>query len=103
MESQTQSSKQETVTQGHIDLVKQYFGKEISANFTYVNDGYLQITNNINTRGFVFTGPFQCDRDHEQRMLKRMNRDRADGKTIDAYFVNNLPEVQISGYEWRAN
>ena len=82
-------------------LIKQYFNvREDLTDFQRRNDYRgLQLRRADNTKGYVFVGPLQLDRDFERRMVETRQFYSSDNNTILRSFTDF--ENDLAGFSWR--
>jgi len=81
--------------------IKEYFNiKEDLAQFKSRNGGQgLEVVNQDNSRGYVFVGSLQLERDFENRMEKIMQWYQSGNRRIFKKFTDY--EEQLAGFSWR--
>jgi len=98
------------ISGGHIsrnkleEWVREYFGSDVDlSNFVRRNDqrGFgLELRDEDSSKGYVFAGPLQLDRDYVKRMEgTKLLYASEDGFEITREFIDH--EDEIAGFTWR--
>ncbi len=82
------------------EWIRNYFNvEEDMNNFERRNRGYLELRSLDKSRGYVFVGEIQLNRDYEGRMRDAKGKDYFN-KTLIREFVDH--DNKLAGFSWRA-